>query len=82
MYNLYRKNGYIKGKSAVTTQMYLDIFSRYEARYAEARSNDFKYTIMQEVLDNTAPSFYIEPKAALAFYYRAMAQRRLLKNIQ
>lgn len=60
--------------------MYLDIFERYQTLYRQQKGLDFKYSVMQDVLEQSAPSFYINPTAALAFYYRAMATRRALKK--
>lgn len=59
--------------------MYLDIFSRYDA-LVESGSCDFKYSIMMDVLDSPAPSFYINPSAAHAYYYRAMKERRKMNR--
>ena len=56
--------------------MYLDIFARFQDRYNRQGGIDFKYSVMQDILEQPAPSFYINPSAARAFYYRAMAARR------
>lgn len=64
--------------SSETRQMYLCIFSKYEEAYKASKGMEFKYYLMQDVLDSPAPSFYISPSAAVAFYYRAMAYKRTL----
>ncbi len=75
-YNRWEQTGEIRCEGEQTRRMYLDIFTRFRARYAESGGIDFKYVVMQEVLEQPAPSFYINPSAALTFYYRAMAHRR------
>ncbi len=79
-YSLWEQTGRIEGESEYTRRMYQDIFTRFRARYAESGGIDFKYVIMQDVLEQPAPSFYINPNAALTFYYRAMAYRRRHKS--
>lgn len=77
-YAQYQRTGSIDVSSTLTEQMYLCIFERYEAALAARNGSDFKYSIMQDVLDEPAPSFYISPTAAVVFYYRAMAYKRSL----
>lgn len=79
-YNLYLQTGTIHTDCPYTRQMYLDIFTRFQSIYLQKNNIDFKYAIMQDVLDTPAPSFYINPSSALAFYYRSMAYRRSLCN--
>lgn len=82
-YNEYKRTGTIAhcGSSEVTRSMYKAIFERYEVASANSRGLDFKYSIMQDVLESPAPSFYISPNTAFAFYYRAMAYKRTLAHI-
>lgn len=75
MYNLYRKTGRIIPSSERHLQMYLEIFRRYDEMMASMQGA-FKYSVMQDVLEQPAPSFYIEPSGATEYYYRAMAARR------
>ena len=77
-YHEYKRTNTIRVSSAATRQMYLCIFSKYEDAYATRGNVEFKYSIMQDVLESPAPSFYISPSAAIAFYYRAMAYKRTL----
>ncbi|MBQ6724032.1 MAG: hypothetical protein IJQ84_05920 [Paludibacteraceae bacterium] len=57
--------------------MYLSIFAKYDA-LINGGTSDFKYAVMQDVLEQPAPSFYLNPSSAVVFYYRAMAQHRKL----
>lgn len=51
------------------------IFERYEQALANNITGDFKYSVMQDVLDAPAPSFFLNPDAAVKFYYHALARR-------
>lgn len=78
-YNQYKRSGKLDTDNPLTAQMYHDIFERYEKLLA-TNPCDYKYSIMQDVLESPAPSFYIKPSAATAFYYRAMAYKRRLNR--
>lgn len=75
-YNLWLSTGTVRTACPYTRQMYLDIFTRFQARYDRQGGIDFKYSVMQDILEQPAPSFYINPSAARAFYYRALAEKR------
>lgn len=77
-YNKYKRTGTISASSEITRQMYLCIFGKYDAALAAGNGADFKYSIMQDVLESAAPSFFINPSVAFVFYYRAMAYKRSL----
>ena len=76
-YNRYKHTGRIYCKNPHIRQMYIDIFERYEQQVSNG-DDDFKYIIMQNVLSEPAPSFYINPNNAMTFYYRAMKYKRML----
>lgn len=74
------QTGIIDASSEVTRNMYRCIFDRYKIALDANNGADFKYSIMQDVLDAPAPSFFITPSAAIKFYYRAMAYKRSLAH--
>ena len=77
-YNEYKRTHSVDVSSDITRQMYLCIFERYEREFNTRGETEFKYSIMQDVLESPAPSFYISPGAATFFYYRAMKYKRSL----
>ncbi|MBQ8100059.1 MAG: hypothetical protein IJ640_00345 [Prevotella sp.] len=79
-YNEWLCTGTLNAATKATRQMYLDIFSRYQDRLSANNGIEFKYSLMQDILESPAPSFYITPSSAAAFYYRAMAYKRTLSK--
>lgn len=78
MYSTYLRTGNIPVSLDVTRQMYLCIFERYKAALAQSGNTEFKYSVMQEVIESPAPSFFIVPKMAASYYYYAMRYKRSL----
>lgn len=76
----YKRAGVICRKDKIAREMYKCIFERYEKALAENNGTEFKYSIMQDVLDGAAPSFFISPIAAYDFYCRAMRYKRSLSR--
>ena len=79
-YSEFVQTGVIDASSEVTRDMYRCIFARYKVALDANNGVDFKYSVMQDVLDSPAPSFFITPTAAIKFYYRAMAYKRSLAH--
>lgn len=79
-YGDYTRTGVICRENAIAKEMYRCIFERYERALADSNGVEFKYAIMQNVLDEPAPSFYLSPKAAYAYYCNAMAYKRSLSR--
>lgn len=72
------RTGSIQVVSDITRSMYMCIFEKYRAALEANGGLDFKYSIMQDVLESPAPSFFISPTDAKGFYYRAMKYKRSL----
>lgn len=77
-YSDYKRTGSVCRNSQMAQEMYKCIFDMYEKVLAENNGTEFKYSIMQNVLDSPAPSFFLSPSAAYAFYCNAMAYKRSL----
>ena len=57
-------------------KMYAEIFTRYEKLMEICGGSVFSSVLMERVLQESAPSFYLTPKSAVQFYYTAMAHKR------
>lgn len=77
-YYEWKQTGSIKNVTELTNSMYELIFERYEEALKLNNGTDFKYSIMQDVLDSPAPSFYISPYSAYNFYCRSIRHKRAL----
>lgn len=77
-YRYYKKYGNLSSLNNLTRQMYLEIFDRFDNICKNKK--DFLYQCMQEVLNQQAPQFYINPDSAIAYYYRAINNQRKTIN--
>lgn len=75
-YSEYKRTGKIPASKSNIRQMYEDIFLRYTQKQEELGWAGVKYLVMQEVLDEPAPSFYFNPKSAQQLYYKAVLLKR------
>lgn len=56
--------------------MYAEIFARYEKLMEASGGMVYQYRMMELVLNQTAPSFYLSEESAPVFYYKAMRKKR------
>lgn len=80
MYSRYVRTGEIPVSQEVTRRMYLCLFEKYKAALEQNGNTEFKYSIMQEVIESPAPSFFISPKMAAYYYYVSMRYKRSLSR--
>lgn len=77
---LYQYRLYRKGKSYIRCEerrkMYAEIFTRYEKLMELSGGSAYQYNIMDIVLSQEAPSFYMSNQYAPLFYYKAMNKKR------
>lgn len=74
----YKRTGVVCRKNDVAKDMYKCIFERYEKALEKNNGVEFRYSVMQNVLDEAAPSFFLSPKSAYSFYCRAIEYKRSL----
>lgn len=59
----------------------LELFKRYEEIRNKYGKSVCQYTIMEAIVNQPAPSFYLTPKYAITFYYNAMRNKRLKARV-
>ena len=81
-YNLYKA-----GRSSIhgvyKRMMYAEIFARYEQSVELLKSSGQhigKQKIMEQILSQSAPSFYYDDDTALKMYYYIMANKKRIKR--
>lgn len=74
-YGLY-KNGKSNICSVVRRQMYAEIFARVDSVIQLSRGIMPYYAAMEIVLEQQAPSFYLNDTSAVIFYYNACKHKR------
>lgn len=80
MYYRYKQTGSVNCTQNVKRRMLTCIFERFEAALAASDGSEFKYSIMQDVLDAPAPSFFISPESAYLMFYKALHYKRSLRK--
>ena len=78
---LYQYRLFKHGKSHIKNEerrkMYAEIFARFENLMDMAGGEAYQYQIMDIVLQQEAPSFYLNEASALQFYYNAVKNKRI-----
>lgn len=80
-YRLY-KQGISNIRNSVRRRMYAEIFARFENILETTPTHKFQYEIMEMVLKQPAPCFYLDDYSALQFYYNAIKKRRKQRKQQ
>lgn len=75
VYYRYLMDKSLSGMSDLTKGMYRCIFERYEA-LLELDSTANRIELMSSVLEGEAPCWFIEPKKAHFYYYKALKETR------
>lgn len=81
IYHRYKREGNLNWLSARMRCMYYDLFIVYENTFINEYLNkkNINYSeeeLMERAIQCEAKSFYLEPKSALNYYYRAMRNKR------
>ena len=74
-YGLY-KNGKSQINDVIKRQMYAEIFARVDKIISLSRGIMPRYAAMEIVLEQEAPSFYLNDTSAVLFYYNACRHKR------
>lgn len=77
---LYQYRLYKQGRSNIKwiekRKMYAEIFTRFEYLMELSGGKAYQYTVMEAVLNQEAPSFYLTDESAVYFYYNAMRKKK------
>lgn len=74
-YRLYKK-GRSNIKDNERRKMFAEIFVRYENLLKDSAGTMYKYAIMEAVLAQQAPSYYLTDETSIFFYYNARRKKR------
>jgi len=74
----YKRTGIVRAAHETTRQMYLEIIRRVDERLSQSPCRMYLYRVIQDVIEEPAPSFYIESNeiAAAVYYYRFISAKR------